>query len=113
MKLIRTGHHERTQSHSSSASIDEESVASFQNEPPLNQRNVEDQGRKYRGGRVNPPAVENFVFFAQKNEKNCAFESILVTNSYERTCYAPLLTDLEILAVGAPPPALETELRPC
>ena len=26
MKLIRTGHHERTQSHSSSASIDEESV---------------------------------------------------------------------------------------
>ena len=42
MKLIRTGHHERTQSHSSSASIDEESVASFQNEPPLNQRNVED-----------------------------------------------------------------------
>ena len=50
MKLIRTGHHERTQSHSSSASIDEESVASFQNEPPLNQRNVEDQGRKYGGG---------------------------------------------------------------
>ena len=42
MKLIRTGHHERTQSHSSSGSIDEESVASFQNEPPLNQRNVED-----------------------------------------------------------------------
>ena len=42
MKLIRTGHHERTQSHSSSASIDEESVASFQNEPTLNQRNVED-----------------------------------------------------------------------
>ena len=42
MKLIRTGHHERTQSHSSSASIDEESVASFQNEPPLNQGNVED-----------------------------------------------------------------------
>ena len=42
MKLIRTGHHERTQSHSSSASIDEDSVASFQNEPPLNQRNVED-----------------------------------------------------------------------
>ena len=42
MKLIRTGDHERTQSHSSSASIDEESVASFQNEPPLNQRNVED-----------------------------------------------------------------------
>ena len=29
MKLIRTGRHERTQSHSSSASIDEESVASF------------------------------------------------------------------------------------
>ena len=47
-------------SHSSSASIDEESVASFQNEPPLNQRNVEDQGRKYgegrRVGRVNPPS---------------------------------------------------------
>ena len=42
MKLIRTGDHERTQSHSSSASIDEESVASFQNQPPLNQRNVED-----------------------------------------------------------------------
>ena len=42
MKLIRTGYHERTQSHSSSASIDEESIASFQNEPPLNQRNVED-----------------------------------------------------------------------
>ena len=112
MKLIRTGHHERTQSHSSSASIDEESVASFQNEPPLNQRNVEDQGRKYGGRRVNSLAVENFVFFAQKNEKNCAFESILVTNPYERTCYTPLLPDLEILAVGAPP-ALETELRPC
>ena len=48
MKLIRTGHHERTQSHSSSASIDEESVASFQT--PLNQRNVEDQGRKYGEG---------------------------------------------------------------
>ena len=111
MKLIRTGHHERTQSHSSSASIDEESVASFQNEPPLNQRNVEDQGRKY-GGASTPPAVENFVFFAQKNEKNGTFESILVTNPYERTCYAPLLPDLEILAVGAPP-ALKTELRPC
>ena len=41
IKLIRTGHHERTQSHSSSASIDEESVASFQNKPPLSQRNVE------------------------------------------------------------------------
>ena len=53
MKLIRTGHCERTQSHSSSASIDEESVASFQNEPPLNQRNVEDQGRKY--GRARQP----------------------------------------------------------
>ena len=69
MKLIRTGHHERTQSHSSSASIDEESVASFQNEPPLNQRNVEDQGRKYgegaRGARQ-PPAFENFVFFCSK-----------------------------------------------
>ena len=68
MKLIRTGHHERTQSHSSSASIDEESVASFQNEPPLNQRNVEDQGRKY-GGASPPPVVENFVFFAQKMKK--------------------------------------------
>ena len=55
MKLIRTGHHERTQSHSSSASIDEESVASFQNEPPLNQRNVEDQGRKYLGGGARQP----------------------------------------------------------
>ena len=65
MKLIRTGHHERTQSHSSSASIDEESVASFQNELPLNQRNVEDQGRKYGGGRQ-PPAFENFVFFCSK-----------------------------------------------
>ena len=53
-KAMKLGHHERTQSHSSSASIDEESVASFQNEPPLNQRNVEDQGRKY-GERVNPP----------------------------------------------------------
>ena len=42
MKLIRTGDHERTQSHSSSASIDEESVVSFQNEPSLNQRNVKD-----------------------------------------------------------------------
>ena len=41
MKLIRTGHHERTQSQSSSASIDEDSVA-FQNEPPVNQRSVED-----------------------------------------------------------------------
>ena len=41
MKLIRTGDHERTQSHSSSASIDEDSVA-FQNEPPVNQRSVED-----------------------------------------------------------------------
>ena len=41
MKLIRTGHHERTQSHSSSSSIDEDSVA-FQNEPPVNQRSVED-----------------------------------------------------------------------
>ena len=70
------------------------------------------QGRKYgRGARVNSPAFENFVFFAQKNEKNCAFESILVTNPYERTCYAPLLPDLEILAVDAPA-ALETELRP-
>ena len=61
------------------------------------------QGRKYGGG-VNAPAFENFVFFAQKNEKNCAFESILVTNPYERTCYAPLLPDLEILAVDAPLP---------
>ena len=42
-----------------------------------------------RVGRVNPPAFENFVFFAQKDEKNCAFESILVTNPSERTCYAP------------------------
>ena len=41
MKLIRTGHHERTQSHSSSASIAEDSIA-FQNEPPVNQRSVED-----------------------------------------------------------------------
>ena len=88
MKLIRTGDHERTQSHSSSASIDEESVASFQNEPPLNQRNVEDQGRKYGKSASTSPAFENFVFFAQKIEKNCTFESILVTNPYERTCYA-------------------------
>ena len=101
MKLIRTGDHERTQSHSSSASINEELVASFQNEPLLNRRNVEDQGRR---ARQPPRAVENFVFFAQKNEKNCTFESILVTNPYERTCYAPLLPDLEILAVGAPSP---------
>ena len=41
MKLIRTGHHERTESHSSSANIDEDSVA-IQNEPPVNQRSVED-----------------------------------------------------------------------
>ena len=82
MKLIRTDDHQRTQSHSLSASIDEESVASFQN-----QRNVEDQGRKYGGKARQPPrAFENFVFFAQKN---CAFKSILVTNPYERTCYAP------------------------
>ena len=50
------------------------------------------QGRKFRGGggaHDNPLAFENFVFFAQKNEKNRAFESILVTNPYERTCYAP------------------------
>ena len=65
MKLIRTGHHERTQSHSSSASIDEESVASFQNEPPLNQRNVEDQGRKYGGGRQ-PPLLLKILFFLLK-----------------------------------------------
>ena len=71
----------------------------------------ENQGRKYGGGRVNPPAFENFVFFAQKNEKNCAFESILVTNPYERTCYTLLLPDLETLEVDVPP-ALETELRP-
>ena len=64
------------------------------------------------GGRNNPLAFENFVFFAQKNEKNCAFESILVTNPYERTCYAPLLPDLEILAVDAPP-VLKIDLRPC
>ena len=54
-------------------------------------------------GRVNSPAFENF-FFCSKNEKNCAFESILATNPYERTCYAPLLSDLEILAVDAPLP---------
>ena len=69
MKLIRTGHHERTQSHSSSASIDEESVASFQNEPPLNQRNVEDQGRKYEGGgvgRVNPLLLKILFFLLKK-----------------------------------------------
>ena len=66
MKLIRTGYHECTQSHSSSASIDEESVASFQNEPPLNQRNVEDQGRKYGGGASTPPAFENFLFYCSK-----------------------------------------------
>ena len=107
MKLIRTGHHERTQSHWSSASIDEESVASFQNEPPLNQRNIEDQGRKYGGwggggeSASTSPAVENFVFFAQKNG---TFESILVTNPYERTCYAPLLPDLEIYGCRRPSP---------
>ena len=38
------------------------------------------QGRKYGGGARQPPAFENFVIFAQKNEKNCVFESILVTN---------------------------------
>ena len=68
MKLIRTGDHERTQSHSSSANIDEESVASFQN-----QRNVEDQGRKYGGGGARqPPAFENFVFFLLKKIKKIA-----------------------------------------
>ena len=71
MKLIRTGHHERTQSHSSSASIDEESVASFQNEPPLNQRNVEDQGRKYGGGRQ-PPLLLKILFFLLKKMKKMA-----------------------------------------
>ena len=63
------------------------------------------QGRKWGGGgRDNLPAFENFVFFAQKNEKNCAFESILVTNPYERKRYTLLLPDLEILAVDAPLP---------
>ena len=84
MKLIRTDDHQRTQSHSLSASIDEESVASFQN-----QRNVEDQGRKYGGKARQPPPpvlLKILFFFAQKN---CAFKSILVTNPYERTCYAP------------------------
>ena len=74
MKLIRTSHHERTQSHSSSASIDEGSVASFQNEPLLNQRNVEDQGRKYGGGLRQPSLLLKILFFfAQKNKKNRAF----------------------------------------
>ena len=66
MKLIRIGHHERTQSHSSSASIDEESVASFQNEPPLNQRNVEDQGRKYGEGGASTPLLLKILFFCSK-----------------------------------------------
>ena len=69
MKLIRTGHHERTQSHSSSASIDEESVASFQNEPPLNQRNVEDQGRKYGGGASTPLLLKILLFLLKKMKK--------------------------------------------
>ena len=62
-------------------------------------------------GRVNPLLLKILFFLLKKMKKNCAFESILVTNSYERICYAPLLPDLEILAVDAPP-ALETELRP-
>ena len=66
MKLIRTGHHERTQSHSSSASINEELVASFQNEPPLNQRNVEDQGRKYGEGGPSTPLLLKILFFLLK-----------------------------------------------
>ena len=69
MKLIRTGHHERTQSHSSSASIDEESVASFQNEPPLNQRNAEDQGRKYGGARQSPLLLKILFFLLKKMKK--------------------------------------------
>ena len=75
MKLIRTGHHERTQSHSSSASIDEESVASFQNEPPLNQRNVEDQGRKYGEGDAwgaSTPLLLKILFFLLKKMKKIA-----------------------------------------
>ena len=61
MKLIRTGHHERTQSHSSSASLDKESVASFQNEPPLNQRNYTGGG-----GASTPLLLKILFFFAQK-----------------------------------------------
>ena len=72
MKLIRTGHHERTQSHSSSANIDEESVASFQNEPPLNQRNVENQGRKYGGGGASTPLLLKILFFLLKKMKKMA-----------------------------------------
>ena len=72
MKLIRTGHHERTQSHSSSASIDEESVASFQNEPLLNQRNVEDQGHKYGGGGRQPPLLLKILFVLLKKRKKIA-----------------------------------------
>ena len=41
MKRIRTGNQECTQHHSSSESIDEDSIA-FQNEPPVNQRSIED-----------------------------------------------------------------------
>ena len=75
MKLIRTGHHERTQSDSSSASIDEESVASFQNEPPLNQRNVEDQGRKYGEGSAwsaSTPLLLKILLFLLKKMKKVA-----------------------------------------
>ena len=41
MKHIRTGNQECAQHHSSSESIDEDSVT-LQNEPPMNQRSVED-----------------------------------------------------------------------
>ena len=58
------------------------------------------QGRKW-GGVRQPPVFENFVFFALKN---CAFESILVTNLYERNMLRPLLPDLQILPVDAPLP---------
>ena len=66
MKLIRTGDHERTQSHSSSASIDEELVATSQNEPPLKIRGVN------TGGARQPPAFENFVCFLLKKMKKIA-----------------------------------------
>ena len=54
-----------------------------------------------RVGRVNSPAFENFVFFAQKN---CAFESILVTNPYERTCCAPSASRSRDIGCRRPPP---------
>ena len=65
-------------------------------------RGVNTGGRRAWGA-SNPLLLKILFFMLKKNEKNCAFESILVTNPYERTCYAPLLPDLEILAVDTPP----------